>query len=85
MGDEALVEELLERTRSFSDRQLVDLLRPLLAPRPLQPLIEYVAERMHHDTGERELTFHLSDGNLRRSGFKGHPVGNQELEHLARS
>jgi hypothetical protein len=86
--DGELVERLVVLTRSFAGAQLVDLLRPLLDEHPVEPLLEYIASRLHRlgmDVGERELRFHLSDGRLRRTNFGGGPVGNQELERLAKA
>lgn len=45
--------------------------------------VERLGELLGQSTGERTLTFHLSDGNLRRTELGHRPIGNQELEHLA--
>jgi hypothetical protein len=78
------VEELIGLSEGMADRELVDTLRPLLDSRPVAPLVEYLAERLDCDDGERQMRFELSNGNLRRSRFGHEPVGVQELEHLAR-
>jgi hypothetical protein len=71
--DPAALDELLEqRVRA-------------LGAEPIRWRVERIAELLGQATGERTLTFHLSDGNLRRTELGHRPIGNQELEQLARA
>ena len=63
---------------------LSEELRATLALQGLRPLIEYVAQRLGYDDGERRLHFELSNGNLRRTRLGHEPIGNDELEWLGR-
>jgi hypothetical protein len=70
----------------------VDALEELLDERlratgisPIRWRVERLAEKLGQGTGERSMTFHLSDGSLRRTELGHRPIGNQELEQLARA
>lgn len=80
----SLVDELVERVGVLPDREVVELLRPLLDHRDVAPLVEYVGERLHQDNGHRQLHFELDGGKLHRTRLPSGPIGNVELEHLAR-
>jgi hypothetical protein len=59
-------------------------LRAQLDSRPVAPLVAYLAERLGLDDGERQMRFELSGGNLRRTRLGHEPIGNSELEWLAK-
>jgi hypothetical protein len=79
-----VVERVYELARPLTDRELLDMLRPVLDSRSVKPLIEYLASRLGMDEGERELSFSLSGGNLRRTKLDYGPIGNDELDRLAK-
>lgn len=80
-----LVSELVERLRPLPAAEVVELLRPLLDRRPVEPLVEYLGGRLRLAAGERQVRFEFSDGHLRRTRIGHEPIGNQELEELARA
>ena len=80
----ALAELLAERVRALTDEQVVEVLRPLLNERRVEPLIEYVGERLRLDGQVQNATFHFTDGGLRNTELGHRSIGNVELEELAR-
>jgi hypothetical protein len=63
---------------------LTEEVRASLAGQGVRPLVEFIAELLGCDDGERQLRFELSNGNLRRTRLGHEPVGNTELEWLAK-
>lgn len=79
---DVLVEELDREV--VSDDAMLEALRPLLDHRSVRPLVDYVAQRLGVAGGERQITFEFSAGRLRRTQLGHGPIGNDELEQLAR-
>lgn len=63
---------------------LADDLRAELDASPLRLVVEYVAGRLGQDDGNRQIRFEFENGNLRKTRLHHEPVGNVELEGLAR-
>jgi hypothetical protein len=63
---------------------LPDELRSALTGHGIRSLVEYLAERLDCDDGERQMRFELSNGSLRRTRLGHEPIGNTELEWLAK-
>jgi hypothetical protein len=74
----------LDQRLSLPDAEVVELLRPMLERRTVEPLIEYIGERLGQDDGHHTMRFELDNGNLRKSGLDHASIGNDELEHLAK-
>jgi hypothetical protein len=63
---------------------LPDELRAALASQGIRPLVEYLATRLGCDDGHRRIGFEFENGNLRRTRLGHDPIGNTELEWLAK-
>lgn len=81
-----LVERLNEELSGADPGLAIDFLRPVLDRRPIEPIVEYLAYRLAplQGEGDRRVTFEYTSGSLRRTRFAHDPVGNRELEELAR-
>ena len=65
--------------------ELLDQRVRALGAGPIRWRVERLAELLGQATGERTLTFHLSNGHLRRTELGHRPIRNDELEQLART
>jgi len=82
---EAIAEYLDERLHRPERGDFVEVIRALLTPRPIEPLIEYVAERIPQlQSAHAHVRFEFEAGHLRRTRLGQEPIGNPELEQLAK-
>ena len=66
------------------NQRLPDDVREALNDSPLELLVEYVFARLDLDDGNQWLRFRATNGVLRQTEYERGPIGNQELEVLAR-
>lgn len=82
---EAIADYLDERLHRPERVDFIEVLRAVLTPRPIEPLIEYIAERIPQLQLEHaHVRFEFEGGRLRRTRLGQEPIGNDELEQLAR-